>query len=255
MSLLFARVQREAMAWENQGGERHPVVHHVKNVGFAGHVDFHPDTLDEQQSDGLWGEGDEEGTPHVHDHNKDPWEHYDSDLHEESTPDPTHEEQAHYDEHDEYPESYDERRDQAYEKAFQDRKEREAPVHHDDDLLNFVGHHGNDREFWDQHATHGPVDIKNQPVYATQSHVSQKHLDKYKADPGATTHEPSSSGQYLGDHAPMMVTHQGRLHVTEGHHRVAAALQRGDSHINAYHYNADEHGFPARDDEDDEEDW
>lgn len=135
-----------------------------------------------------------------------------------------------------------------------------TPDMEDDELMDFVHHHGTNKRFWQKHADFGPVDIR-QPVHATQSHVSQDHIDKYLGNSSATTHEDRGDGGYLGDEAPLMVTVDGRLHTIEGHHRVAAALQRGDSHIHAYHYDADKHGgLPDEhgnmpDDEDYEDYW
>lgn len=226
MSLLFTRVQREAMAWRNESGEHHPVVHPVKHAGFAGHVGQSPEGREEW---GMEDEGDGDGDG------------FDGDLYDETTPEPTHEDQAHHDEHDEYPDSYHERHDQAYQDAVQKKMAADRPDHEDDELMDFVGHHGSNTKFWRQHATHGPVDIR-QPVYATQSHVSQTHLDKYRHAPNASTHQDNGQGNYLGDESPLMVTHQGVMHTIEGHHRVGAALQRGDSHIRAWHFNADDHG-------------
>jgi hypothetical protein len=231
MSLLYARVQREAMAWHNESGEHHPVVHSVRKAGFAGYVDMSPERAEEYNQ---------------HDEDHDEHEGFDDDLHDSVRPEPTPEEEAHFDEHDEYPEEYQDRHNEAYDKALDDRHEKNrresTPDHEDDELMDFVGNHGTNKPFWEKHATHGPVDIKNNPVYATQSHVSQTHLDKYKFHPDAPTHNDRGNGRYLGDEAPLMVTHGGRLHTIEGHHRVAAALQRGDSHIHAYHYDADKHG-------------
>ncbi|MGA5598408.1 hypothetical protein ACPCSE_29660 [Streptomyces cellulosae] len=132
--------------------------------------------------------------------------------------------------------------------------EEDAPDHHADHLMDFTDHHGSNRALWEEKATFGPVDLRH-GVYATQSHVHPDHVTKYRDDPSAPTERLKNVGlsEYLGDHAPMFVTHQGRLHTTEGHHRVAAALQRGDSHITGWHYDADRHGFPPN--EDDDEDW
>lgn len=157
------------------------------------------------------------------------------------------------------PESYYDRHDEAYEKAFNDREARVRPDHHDDRLMRFIRNFGTDVAHWNEHGTFGPISLK-QPVYATQSHVSQTHLDKYHADPQAQSarfdafdpdmiqHLP----EHHGDKAPMFVTHQGRLHTIEGHHRVGAALQRGDDKIDGWHFNADEKGFPHNPEEDDE---
>lgn len=253
MTLLYAQIGREAQAWRTPPGENHPVVHHVKDAGFAGLTGHSPGAMAEMHEDDLISHN-----PHDE---GDPWgDDYDDDVRDESTQDPTPEEDAHQEEHGEYPESYDERNDAAYEKAFHEKRKQELPDHHDDDLMNFVSRHSTEPIHWHDKGTYGPVDISG-PVHATQSHVSQKHLDKYHADPDAQTdsmdkrrpEQHGSISDYPGDKAPMFVTHQGRLNTIEGHHRVAAALQRGDSHINAFHYDADKHGFPQ--DEEDDEDW
>lgn len=241
MSLLWTKAaafQRTGMAWHVEPGEEEHArsAKSVRHAGFAGYVAQHPDDRyddDEDEEEGGWDEN----------------------LWDDTSPDPTSHENAHHDEHGEYPESYNDRHDQAYEEAMEGRQEESEPDHHDSPLANFVGHHGTDTALWKQHATYGHVDLK-QPVYATQSHVSQRHIDKYVADPGAASHHRQKYGpwaggsDYLGDGAPMFVTHEGRLHATEGHHRTAAALQRGDSHIMGWHYDADKHGFPPSEDED-----
>lgn len=221
MSVLW----RQAMAWEMRNGEHHPEVHHVRSVGYAGHVGMSPERAEEYEY-----HGDDEDND------------FDEDLydkaHENVT---TPEDHAHFERHDEYPEDHDERVGEEYGRLKDQKARDNEPDEHNDPLMDFVGNHGSDSDFWHKHGTFGPVSL-HQPVYATQSHVSQRHLDKYHAVPNASTHEDNGRGDYLGDEAPMMVTHRGRLHVTEGHHRVAAALQRGDSHIEAHHFDADEHG-------------
>lgn len=227
MSLLYSQIpQREAMAWYTEPGEEgmHHQIHPTRKAGFAGYVD-------------MSSERAEEYGHHSEDH-----EGFDEDLWDDSSPEPTDEENRHYEEHDEMPSSFHERHDEAYQKALQDKQDESRPDHEDDELMDFVGNHGTNKDFWHQHAKLENVDIKNQPVYATQSHVSQTHLDKYLHHPDAPTHKDRGTGDYLGDEAPLMVTHNGRLHAIEGHHRTAAALQRGDHHIEAWHYNADEHG-------------
>jgi hypothetical protein len=220
------------MAWQVEPGEEHYAQHakSVRHAGFAGYVGR--DSDDDYDEDGGQSHGG-----------------FDEDLWDNLEVDPTSHEQRHYDEHDEYPESYEDRRDQAYQDALTKRQQENEPDLEDGQLHRFVSEHGTNTHHWQQHATYGAVNLK-QPVYATQSHVSQAHIDKYLADPGATSHhrekygETTGNSNYLGDGAPMFVTHEGRLHATEGHHRTAAALQRGDSHIMGWHYDADEHGFP-----------
>jgi hypothetical protein len=240
MALLWknaAAFQREAMAWYAEPGEEHyaQTAKHVRNAGFAGHVDHDADTRAEY-NEGQSGE--DEG--------------FDEDLHDQAHEQArTPRDQQHYDRHGDYPESYWDRQGEAYDRLKNQKAREEEPDHEDNALMRFIGNHGTNTAHWHQHGTYGAVSLK-QPVYATQSHVSQAHIDKYLVDPGAMSHHkskyPSSTSNYLGDGAPMFVTHEGRLHTTEGHHRTAAALQRGDSHIMGWHYDADHHGgFPDED--------
>ena len=112
----------------------------------------------------------------------------------------------------------------------------------DDHLAHFVTDHGSRGE-WE----HGGAKLERVPlhdVWATQSHVSRRHIQRYLDAPndkawylqqGGTDHE------YAGNYHPMFVTNHGRLHATEGHHRIAAAMLRGDSHILGWHFNLDDH--------------
>lgn len=97
-----------------------------------------------------------------------------------------------------------------------------------------------DNETWEHHGGFRPIDL-TMPVYATQSHVSRKHLDKY--GPGEVKeHSPVGGMDYLGEHGPMVVTHQGAHYVLDGHHRVGAALERGDQKIHAWNLDLDDLG-------------
>lgn len=122
----------------------------------------------------------------------------------------------------------------------------DVPDHIDDHLSHFVTAHAPNWSVWDQHGEHGNVDL-SKGVYATQSHVSQYHIDRYKRNPKATPWamkddpDPIHTDDYPGHYHPMFVTHQGRLHAIEGHHRVGAALQQGEGSIEGLHYNLDEH--------------
>jgi hypothetical protein len=98
---------------------------------------------------------------------------------------------------------------------------------------------------WHDYGRTGKINLR-QPVWATQSHVAREHIDRYKANPNDTSAHVKQYGNvpgrdYMGEEHPMFVTHQGRLHCIEGHHRVAAALERGDKEIIAHHFNLDEH--------------
>lgn len=104
----------------------------------------------------------------------------------------------------------------------------------------FMDEHGPlDNDVWERHGSFSPIDL-TMPVYATQSHLSRKHLDKY--GPGQVReHEPVSGGfmRYLGEDGPMVVTHQGAHYVLDGHHRVGAALERGEPKVNAWNLDLD----------------
>lgn len=248
-------LQAEGMAWMVQRpGDEHYAqsAKPVKEAGFAGYVgpESDDDDYDEDHDDDHGG--------------------FDEDLYDAVRPDPTSSQERHYEEHGEYPQSHYDAHDEAYgdamDKKQQDEHQANTPDWTNRHLHNFIREHGTNTHHWQQHATYGAVDLTN-PVYATQSHVSQAHIDKYHHDPGATSHHQEMYGHhggtdYLGDGAPMFVTHQGDLHTTEGHHRTAAALQRGDKSIMGWHYDADKHGFPDEEgrmagDEDyeDPEDW
>lgn len=250
MSLLWSTaVQHEALPWHyDEGGPaKHPVVHSVKKAGFAGYVDNEDDirTLHEDEQHKRKERGDDDL--------------FDEDAYNESTPDPTPDEAAHMEEHDEYPDSFYERHDAAYQKAKEDKQKPDLPDVDDPQLMRFIGARGEHTDFWQKHAKLKPVDLTG-PVHATQSHVSQTHIDRYLGNPGDLSDHQHQFGRgrsrYLGNEAPMFVTHQGRLHTTEGHHRVAAALARGDKSIMGWHYDLDKD--PAnhkgeREDEDDED--
>jgi hypothetical protein len=245
MSLLWKKAAafqidpRQGMAWHVEPGEENYArsAKHVRDAGFAGHVDHDADTRAEYA-----------GMDEDHDEDK-----FDEDLYDQAHENVVQSrDQRHYDEHGEFPQSYDDRKDDEYYRLKDQKAREDEPDHEDNALMNFVGNHGTNTAHWHQHGEYGAVNLQ-QPVYATQSHVSQAHIDKYLHDPNAMSHhrtkyQNAGNSDYLGDGAPMFVTHQGRLHTTEGHHRTAAALQRGDSHIMGWHYDADKHGgFPDED--------
>lgn len=245
MSLLWTQaVQHEAMPWNHDEGSvfTHPVVHPVKKAGFASYTDDR-DRLAEYREDRRDMGEEDDG--------------FDEGLYDDSAPEPTAEEQAHHEEHDEYPESYYDRHNEAYEEAKRKKAEEDEPDHDDPELMNFVSNHGSNGVLWRKYGEFKPVDL-TQPVHATQSHVSQTHIDRYLHNPGdISDHEykygPSGSG-YLGNEAPMFVTHHGALHVTEGHHRTAAALARGDKEIKGWHYDLDKDPARVKDQEEVEQD-
>lgn len=243
MALLWrdAVIRSHAMPWhadpkdERQGIKGHDAIPASK-AGFAGYV----------------AHGDEE---RWEDHSKN--DDFDEDLYGSSAPEPTHEEERHNEEHGEYPESYYERHDEEYQRAVDDKRAAESPSHEDYRLHEFVGSHGLNTDWWKRHGHLTQVPLSG-PVYATQSHVHPMHIDRYRAAPddhswyrqqNGSRSSPYFNREYLADKHPMFVTHEGRLHVTDGHHRVAAALADGRSHIAAWHYDADKHGIPEYDED------
>jgi 2'-5' RNA ligase len=219
--------QHEAMAWNEHGlggmsAERAGATS-VRHAGFKGYVG----SSDEDDDDS--------------DHHDD----FDEDLWEKHRPEPTSHEQTHLDHHDEYPDSYHERHEEAYGKALEERKQEDVPDHIDDHLHHWIGEHSTDPESFTRHARQPQqVDLRK-GVYATQSHVGQFHIDRYlhggEEEPSWHSQHGGQGYGYLGEKHPLFVTHQGRLHAIEGHHRVAAALQRGDTHITGWHHDLDKH--------------
>lgn len=179
---------------------------------------------------------------------------FDEDLYDRVTPDPKSHEQRHYDEHGDMPSAYHERHDQAYHDAQEDHKNASAPIGHHTALINFIHGHGDNQDLWNHKAEVKDVDLK-QPIHATQPYLVHRHLDRYINDPHdqvAHVHEHGPSvhaDAYPGTHHPMFVRHEGNTFAIEGHHRTAAAMMRGDSHIKGFVYDADKHGFPENDDD------
>lgn len=235
MSLLWkSAVEHRAMPWDqNRGSGHHPVVHSTKKggpSGFAGYVD-----------DSYWNNSIREDMGHEDDHDG-----FDEDLWDQTYPDP---------EDDEDEDDHHYRHEIAYGHALDKKKQQENPDYDDPDLMHFVREHGSNSDLWKKHGAYKSIDLKSQPIYATQPYVSQKHIDKYKSSPGAPTDHMEQYGRdngYLGDEAPMFVTSNGDTHVTEGHHRVAAALQRGDTHIHGWHYDLDKDPAEVRGKSEDE---
>jgi hypothetical protein len=219
----------QAMSWHQEKDD--PIQHktiRVNHAGFGGYVGDSEHDRDYEEQIGSHDEGPED---------------YDEDLRDETYPEPTHEEEQHFEEHGEYPDSHYERHDQAYEKALQARKDEDKPDIEDPGLGHFIREHHNDHALWQNKGSLGMVALKK-PVYATQAHVSQHHVQRYLDNPqGQTAHQMKYGPQYeqLADQAPMFVTHEGRLHAIEGHHRIAAALQRGDEKIHGWHFDLDKH--------------
>lgn len=135
--------------------------------------------------------------------------------------------------------------DHTWHRDFRDSsKDADQPDYMDDHLAHFVRAHSEHPSTWDQHGEIKDINL-DQPIYATQSHVSQFHIDRYRRNPSAKSwvaeEDPLFSDDYPGHYRPLFVTHQGRLHAIEGHHRVAADLQSGKPSVRAWHYDLDKH--------------
>lgn len=211
----------------------------VKQAGYKGYVDAYEGNHDEMEEMDRRLDG-----PH-HD--------FDEDLWDETTPEAHPHEQAHYEEHGEYPDSYYERRDEAYAKAKQQKEESVRPIGHHTPLYNFLLSHDSDHEFWNKHARLEDVDHGKQMVYATQPYVTRRHLDRYIHNRDDTVQhvrqygETETSRNYPGTYHPMMVRHEGNLFAIEGHHRTASDILSGHK-TRALVYDADKHGWPEPED-------
>ena len=223
MSLLWVNAARhQAAPWHHD--DRNPPPRgkpiSVRKSGYAGHV-------------GL--SHDDEGDPYGEN------DRFDEDLYDESTPEPTEDEENHNWEHNEYPQSYYDRHDHAYQQAVRNKAQEDEPDHIDEGVGQFVREHAHSGDVWKRHGTYGKVDLK-QPIYATQTHVHTGHLDRFDADPKDIAWHMQSGGghnDYPANDDPLFATHEGRVHVVDGHHRVGAALRRGDPHINGWHIDLD----------------
>lgn len=150
-------------------------------------------------------------------------------------------EMQHIEEHDAYPSTYKQRHRDRYEKAKANLTDEDMPDVEDPRLFHFMRHQmpktqGND---WD----YAYADL-TRPVYATQSHVAKEHIERYKNNPDSPQHWTDKTS------VPLMVTHEGRTHVADGHHRVAAGIARGETEMPVFHLNLDRHYVPGYDDED-----
>lgn len=213
----------------------------VTRGGYAGYV--HSSDYDEEMgarhNEGV-GDGD-----------------FDEDAHERAAPSPRTHERERYDEQGSYGTGYRDRHDQAYEDLVEKGREEREPTHDDYELHYFISNHGSNTKFWEQHGPVRQVSLK-QPIYATQPFLLERHLNRYlnnrfdRTDHVQSHPDVAQRMRYPGNETPLMVKHQGRVHAIEGHHRVAAELLRGKPSIRAHYFDADEHGFPDGDEDDDE---
>lgn len=146
------------------------------------------------------------------------------------------------------PHAYDDSEDH------QEARKKFEPVTHTPEMYTFGRRIGLFPQRWHD-MDKEKVDL-SQPIHAMQPHLYKDKLKSYLDNPeGKTTAQEKFRGaddqtqkaidHYPFTHHPGFIKYQGRLHVVDGHHRVAAAMMRGDSHIEGKVYDADKHGFPA----------
>lgn len=192
-----------AMPWVRRRGDPKYTPVPVKKAGFAGYVS--PSTEDD-----IWGL---------------------------ATPKPTPSEGEYFREHQTVPSAFDRRHEEGIEHyRTHGLPEEEQASHEDPRLHHFMEHHYHSGDLFNEHS----LDTTQTPLYATQTHVAQEHLDKYHHDPSASTHDS-------GELAPRLITHEGRVHVADGHHRIATAIARGETDLPVWHMNLDHLYMPDYD--------
>lgn len=207
MGLLWSQAVRHmAMPWTQHPNEPEYTPVSVRHAGYAGYV----------------GSGD------------------DKDLKEFTEPPVTRSEDAYWARHNELPQKYHDRHQDAFEHAKSWLTDEDKPDIDDSRLHHFRRHH------WGEEYHYKPdtVDL-TRPIYATQTHVAQEHMDRYRANAHAPVHNQEYRG--LDADAPIVVTHEGRRHVIDGHHRIAAGIGRGDTAMPVLHFNLDHHYMPDYD--------
>jgi 8-oxo-dGTP pyrophosphatase MutT (NUDIX family) len=235
---------------DHRTGQQHAHREHtltpVKHAGFKGYVEgYEGHHEDMKEADRDLG-GHESGGGD-----------FDEELHENTAPDPNTHERAHYEEHDDYPDSYFERHDEAYAKAKQEKEDAVKPVAHHGGVFNMLSNE-QERNYpaWHTKGEVQHVDLSKHDVYAMQPHVVDKHVNRYLKNPGDTVAHVKEHGMdlaqdmYPGTHRPMFIKHENNLFTVEGHHRTASALLRKEP-VEAHVYDADKHGFPHYDDDED----
>lgn len=218
------------------GGRDERLRHHlmpVRQAGFAGYVEGHS--------------GDHEASKK---HLQQKYGPFDRGLFDSVAPEKDEHEQAHVRETGQTSPAYDSLHDKAYFNAIGDKDSTDTSIGHHPKLHQFLEKHGESTHMWKSQGDEGPVDL-TKGVYATQPYVLKAHVNRYADNPqdvSAFQHvTPEENDTYVGSHMPLFVRHEGNLYAAEGHHRVAAALQRGDSSIHGITYDMDKHGSPLVD--------
>jgi GNAT superfamily N-acetyltransferase/8-oxo-dGTP pyrophosphatase MutT (NUDIX family) len=102
----------------------------------------------------------------------------------------------------------------------------------------------NNYEAWNKHGEVQDVPLHEGNVYATQGIVRDHGVAQYLKDPQQKWKNILGHPGYPGNDHPLFVKHQGDYYTMDGHHRTAAAMVRGDSHVTGMVYDADKHGIP-----------
>jgi 8-oxo-dGTP pyrophosphatase MutT (NUDIX family) len=236
----------------HQTGQQYPHREHtltpVKHAGFKGYVEGY----EGQHEDNMEEDREAYGSRH-------PNGGFDEDLWDHTAPEMNTHERNHYEEWGEHPDQddYDDRHAAAYEKAKQEKDDAVKPVAHHGGVFNMLANEmERDYPSWHTKGEIRKVDVSKHDVYATQPHVVDRHVNRYLKNPGDTVAHVKEHGMdmaqdmYPGTHRPMMVKHENNLFTVEGHHRVASALLRKEP-VEAMVYDADKHGFPHYDDDED----
>lgn len=164
----------------------------------------------------------------------------DDDVYGLAMPKPTPSEVDHFRKYDAVPSTMERRHEEAMDHyRTHGLPEEERADHEDPRLFHFMEHHYHHGDLFEP----ASVDTTETPIYATQTHVAKEHLDKYRRNADASPHDADAP-------APVLITHQGRVHAADGHHRLSAAMERGDRDLQVWHLNLDNLHMPDYDGED-----
>lgn len=127
---------------------------------------------------------------------------------------------------------------------------RFKPVSHPSEVYRFGL--AQNTEGWAEWHHMPKVDVPLHHVFATQPTVTSEHLKRYLANPGDETDHtrkmreagsPEKAARYPFNDHPGFVHYRGRMLALDGHHRIAAAMMRGDRSIRGKVWDADVHGL------------
>lgn len=169
----------------------------------------------------------------------------DEDVSTWATPAHTPSELRHLIHHDVWPSSFRDRHERAQDELRATMTKDDVADIEDPRLFHFMNHHYSDQRKF-REAT---ADTTAYPIYATQTHLSKEHLGRYRSDPHGTADMTGG----IGAHAPVLITHEGRVHAADGHHRLSAAIERGETELPVWHFDLDHFHMPEYDGQDEGE--